>query len=343
MDGCFALSSSSPLSSLLRHRCFLLSLRCCLLFCRRWFVSVGRMAWFWCIWRCGNFSLVWPSRSAFERTFPPRKWSRNGVVTRGHHCCYLIVVFCNAWCAEQLRSWSREDLVADEQEKEGNWRWGRKKGHERKPHRHRHRHTDREEEKKRKSVWMLWQWWWVYPFVVPPQFLSLSAAPVAGSLARSLRLWMMIALELENPRIQPTRLKQSQCLDLKGGLPLSFSHIPFWDIPIHLWEWMSTSGWSLKKKKKKKKSRKRVNLSLSLETAESRSRQERKSWVVERRKGNEEGLARAHLQQEIVVPMTETRIDSIWILQPATTKGEGTHLNGSISECGGVSFCCCCQ
>ncbi len=86
--------------------------------------------------------------------------------------------------------------------------------------------------------------------------LSFSAAPVA----RSLRLWMMIALELENRRIQPTRLKQSQCLDLKGGLPLSFSHIPFWDIPIHLWEWMSTSGWSLKKKKKK--SRKRVNLSL---------------------------------------------------------------------------------
>ncbi len=201
--------------------------------------------------------LVWPSRSAFERTFPPRKWSRNGVVTRGHHCCYPIVVFCNARCAEQLRSWSREDLVADEQEIEGNWRWGRNKGHERKPHRH--RHTDREEEKKIMSVWMLWQWWWVYPFVVPPQFLSLSlcAAPVA----RSLRLWMMIALELENPRIQPTRLKQSQCLDLKGGLPLSFSHIPFWDIPIHLWEWMSTSGWSLKKKKKKK-SRKRVNLSL---------------------------------------------------------------------------------
>ncbi len=182
MDGCFALSSSSPLSSLLlRHRCFLLSHRCCLLSCQRWFVSVGRMACFWCIWRRGNFSLVWPSRSAFERNFPPRKWSRNGVVTRGHHCCYPIV-FCNARCAEQLRSWSREDLVADEREKEGNWRWGRKKGMSENPH-----NTDREEEKKRKSLWMLWQWWWVYPFVVPPQFLSLSLQPL--SLARCVYGW----------------------------------------------------------------------------------------------------------------------------------------------------------
>jgi hypothetical protein len=101
-------------------------------------------------------------------------------------------------------------------------------------------HTDREEEKKRKSVN-------VVAMVVGVPFRGASSVPLSlcspcRSLARSLRLWMMIALELENPRIQPTRLKQSQCLDLKGGLPLCFSHIPFWDIPIHLWEWMSTSG-----------------------------------------------------------------------------------------------------